>query len=360
MAIGATVAKVGTRRGVVSAYVSGESLELVREARRIAGRVTLVGKSGLKAITQLSRARDLENVDLDPGTYVGRSDPPEGLLPLDWDELRLDWEKQQRLHRLDVVRAEGTFVPKGDFDALREAFTKTVDAGAVRVVSLHGWWLHSAGLQDLLVLVRHCDEALGFVLAGLFDPLEAAGAVDGLRELLDEASPTARRVELLRTDLAGIGFAAAGGALGSIGLGTSSRHHGLPLLRQAREAYEQRKGIPRVFVPALLAWKKGTELGALAPFDGAGITNCSCLPCDGRDLLRFDQEYKGNLPAGVREDARAHDLYTVFELAKTVLNSRDPLATWVEECRRAERVALGIHSAYRIDLTVPPSVRAWK
>ena len=228
------------------------------------------------------------------------------------------------------------------------------------MVSIDSWWLR-AGLADLMDCVDRCDDALAFVLAASFDPLAAAGAVNGLRVLLDLAVRGGRRVELLRSDVTAIGFAALGGSLGTIGINTATRHHGLGIRRsrQAQQDYEERHRSPYVFVPALLSWHRGTELGALTPFDGAGITRCDCPVCGGRDLLRFDQLHLPTVPAAIRREAMLHDLHCCIALARRVLTSADPAATWIAECRSAVEISRGITSVYKVLLTVPTSVSGW-
>lgn len=228
----------------------------------------------------------------------------------------------------------------------------------IRVVSLDSWWLRG-GLRVLLDRVRVCDDSLAFALAACFDPLAETGAVDGLRALVDLASDGGRRVELLRADLAAIGFVAAGGTWGAIGTSTSTRHHGLLLGRRAGQDYQCRHCSPYVFVPALLSWHRGVELGALTPFGGAGITRCDCPVCEGGDLLRFDRSWPGQVPAEVRDEAQAHDLHSCSTLARRVLTDADPGAAWTQERRSAANVSGGIAAVHKVQLPVPPSISAW-
>jgi len=345
---------VAGRVGAVGVYTSGAGVELVRQARAVAGAVTVAGTSGRKAICALAAAGDLHGVDLDPAVYLERNtSPAQGSL------FDLDWELWQRDRRLPVVRSAGTYVRSRDTVALAAAFDAVIGAGTVRVVSMDGWWLHS-GLGLLLERVGDCEDALGFVLAGYFDPLDEPRGVAGLRQLADLAAAGGRRVELLRTDLAAIGFAAVGGTLGTIGTNTSMRHHGLPPSREAARSYHDRQHSPYVFVPALLGWHRGDVLGALTSFDGAGITRCDCPVCDGDDLLRFDQTWPGLPPVEVRRAAQAHDLHCCAALARSVLSSAYPAAAWARECRSAVQVAEGIKLTYRVELPVPNAIKAWQ
>src|SRR6266511_5592104 len=237
MDVPSTLLQPRLRIGTVGAYTSGTDLELVRRARAVVGRVTVSGKSGLKALGALYRDGDLWGADLDPARYLDREPEPEALFSLDWVGLQRDLG-------LPIVRSAGIYVPRGDSEALRAAFGGRFAADTVRVVSLHGWWLRREGLRRLLPAVRHCGDPLAIALADAFDPLDAVGAVDGLCAVLDAAGQ--RRLELLRTDTTGIAFAAAGGSLGAVGLAASSRHHSLPLGKRAGLEYEERQRSPLV------------------------------------------------------------------------------------------------------------------
>jgi hypothetical protein len=341
-----------TKIGTVGAYVTGTDLDLVRHAREVVGHVTVYGKPGLRALTELARRGDLHSADLDPACYLDRGSRQGELFAR-------DWEAQQRALGLPVVRSSGVFVGRADRAGLRRAFGLALAPGTVRVVSLHGRWLERGCSQDLLRCVRACDEPLAFILAGQFDPLAHPGAVEGLRALSETAAAGGRRVELLRTDTAGVGFAALGGTLGAIGLSTTTRHHGLPLGQRAGKEYEQRRGIPYVFTRSLLSWQKGTTLGALTPFGGAGLISCECRACGDRDLGRFDHEWPGMVPADVRADAREHDLHGWLQLTTDVLSAHDPVAAWRAACQSAVNTASSIASLYKVRLKVPQSVSGW-
>ncbi len=346
--------RVQPRVGVVGVYAGGADVELVRQTRAVAGHVTVSGTAGRRAITALAKAGDLYGVDLDPATYCDLKPAPQLAM------FGLDWEAWQRDQGLPVVRSAGRHVGSGDVTALAEAFSMPVGTATVRVVSLHSGWLRREGLLPrLLGWVRRCDDMLAFVLADVFDPLGDVGAVDGLRGVLDAAGEGGRRVELLRSDLTAVGFAVTGGSLATIGLGTSTRHHGLPMNRQTAEKYRERQCSPYALVRALLSWQKGTALGALAPFGGAGITECDCPACGGASLLRFDRQWPGQVPADVRAEARAHDLHTAVGFAEEILNGPAPARAWVHACRAAMTTADAIAEAHRVELSVPNSITGW-
>jgi hypothetical protein len=343
---------VNIRTGVVGAYVATADVEFVRGVRRVAGRVTVSGKTGLRVLAMLAKDGDLQGVDFDPAGYLTR----------DSSQLELfarDWITPQRKLNLPVVRSSGCYVRNGDRDALKLAMTEPLEADVIRVVSLQERWLRVPDLRLLIDAVNASDNPLGFVFASVMDPLGGVATVDGLQELTDAARAGGRRVELLRTDLTGIGFAVCGGSLGTIGLSTSTRHHGLPIPQRQRKKYDDRQRWPLVFVPSLASWQRGYSLGALTEFDGAGITDCPCPPCDGRSLLRFDQSWPKQVPPQVRADAQAHDLASWSRLAGAVLADPEPRQAWARVCASAITTAATIADRYKVALKLPGSLNTW-
>jgi hypothetical protein len=343
---------VRLRTGVVSAYVGAGDIESVRRIRRVTGRVTLSSKTGLRVLASLAQAGDLDGVDLDPAGYMKRDNPQLALIAE-------DWTSRQRDLGLSVIRSQGRFVPQSDTGALKTAMSEVLADDVVRVISVDSKWLQRPDLEVLLNAVRVCDNALAFVLASQMDPLSTAGTVEGLRELLDTARDGGRRVELLRTDLTGIAFAALGGTLGAVGLSTSGRHHSLPLQRRHVPAFRARQRWPLVLVPQLASWQRGSSLGALSPFAGAGLTDCSCTPCAGRSLLRFDHEWQDQVPVDVQSDAQSHDLAEWSRLAWRVLAADRPAREWARACAEAVKTAESIALRYKVAFKVPKSLTSW-
>src|SRR5207244_9931333 len=128
--------------------------------------------------------------------------------------------------------------------------------------------------------VRGAGRDVSLVLAAAFDPLDTPAKVANLRALLHWAADSGRRLELLRIDLAGLPAITDGASATAIGLSTSTRHLGLPLSGARRGEYQQRQRSPLVFVPRLLHWQRASTLGALSPWDGAGVTTCDCDACE--------------------------------------------------------------------------------
>lgn len=104
--------------GTVGVYTTGSRLDLVLQARTLAGRVTLAGSSGRRALLKLADAGDLHGVDLDPAVYLER-----GAVPDQPGLFEVDWEVWQRDLGLPVIRSRGVHVPPRDRDSLTWAFT---------------------------------------------------------------------------------------------------------------------------------------------------------------------------------------------------------------------------------------------
>ena len=100
-------------------------------------------------------------------------------------------------------------------------------------------------------------------------------------------------------------------------------------------------------------------LGALEDWGGAGVTDCSCDPCNGRDLLRFNKEFR-RVPNDVRADAQMHDVASWVDFRNKILGAADPQTTWADACAVAERVAANLVKDYKVSaLTTPASLKFW-
>lgn len=339
-----------TQTRTVGAYLTSGDVGKVLRVRDRTGHVTVSGRSGAKVLGALAEADDLTGVDFDPAGYVN-SGQDEGLFPV-------DWIARQRDLGLSVVRSAGAFAARNDGGALKAAFANRLPDGVVRVVSVSSFWLQRKNNAAFVAAVRNCDDPLALVLADQFDPLEGADAVTSLRAIVEAAAPAERRIELLRTDIHAIAFAAAGGAHAAIGLTATGRHHPQPMSRPAKEAFDRRQQSPAVWIPDLLSWQRGIRLTALEPFDGAGITRCSCDPCDGRDLMRFNDEWP-QVPADVRADAQAHDVASWVALRNRVLSAQDPRAAWKAACDAALATEVRLADHCKVALPTSRSLSAW-
>jgi hypothetical protein len=345
------------RVGTVGAYLGRADLETVREVRRVVGRVTLSGKTGRTLINAMAKAGDLTGIDYDPAAYLPSRGPEADLFTdIEAFDPVISW---QRDHGLRTIRSPGRFVRSGDQAALKAAFAEPLDPDVVRVVSLDSSWFRADRLPVLVDEASACAHRLALVLAGVMDPLSSPALVKGWRTFSRAMRDGGLVVEWLRADAVGIGFAADGGAFSAIGLTTSGRHHGMPLPKNQRDAYAERQRYPQVFVAGLLSWQRGSRLGALTDFGGAGLTDCPCDPCAGRSLLRFDRQWPKEVPEEVCKDAAAHDVAAWSDVARRVFASQDPTEAWALECRNAVQGADYVASTFKVSLRVPPSIIAW-
>jgi hypothetical protein len=336
--------------GSIGAYTAAADPALVRYLREQAGVVTVAGAAGLRVLTSLERDGDAHGVDLDPASYLNKDNGQLSLTPIPWIE-------RQRELNLRPVRSAGVFVPQKG--SLGDALAEPLDDDVQRVVSLHQTWLRPDKVTELLSAFSDTPGALSLIFAAPFDPFAGAGAIVSLRHVLRTLRAQGRDVELLRCDLTALGFVADGGRYGTIGVTSNARHHPQPLGRKAGEQYDQRQSTPNVFVPQLLSWQRGSWLHALAPYNGAGLTECPCFGCDGQSLLRFADQWPGQVPEAVRNDARAHDVASWRPIADEVLTSADPAATWQARVRAAVDLQQELAADKKVLVELPPSLTAW-
>lgn len=211
----------------------------------------------------------------------------------------------------------------------------------------------------MLAALRATPGALSLVFAAAFDPFAGSGAINALRHTLADLRAQGRDVELLRCDLTALGFVADGGQHGAIGVTTSARHHPQPLGSRAGQEHEQRQCTPYIFIPQLMSWQRATWLRSLAPFGGLGITECPCGPCAGQSLLRFAEQWPGQVPQAVRDDARAHDVASWRRISDEVLRATSPALAWQGRVGAAVDLQLQLADYHSIAVNLPVSLTAW-
>ena len=140
--------------------------------------------------------------------------------------------------------------------------------------------------------------------------------------------------------------------MAAIGLRTSTRHLGTPLGPRQRASYDRRKRSPLVFVPRLLHWQRANTLGALAPWQGAGLTHCDCTECEAADLLRFDQDEP---PADLEDRVRRHDELALSTVIRDILAAENPAAELKFRRVNAVQRARSIAAMLKIQLDAPPA-----
>lgn len=360
MAAEPTVAMQRTSLGLIRVYLGQCTVEEVLHYRDLFGAVTLQGKPGLDTAKRLDMLGELRGVDVDPAVY--RREPKRARTPqqLGLDMPEFDWIRAQRSLRLPILRTAGLRVRAGDRSALRQELTADHDADVSVVLVLDGTWLAPKHLGVLLSALAEADRDVSLVLAAVFDPLDSAKRVEGLRYVLQWSADSGRKVELLRTDHAGLIAVTEGAAAASIGLGTSTRHYGLPMAAKQAVEHEERSKSPLVYVPNLLHWQRGARLSGLAPWRGAGITDCACTTCveAGDGLLRFARTFT-SVPADVADEIRRHDALSLSELVRSVIGSNDPAAFLRQRRQEAVQRMRSVESAHKVRLQEPPAWLTW-
>ncbi|MGH7686869.1 MAG: hypothetical protein ACREN2_08645 [Candidatus Dormibacteria bacterium] len=351
-----------TRLGQLQVYLGRCNVEEVRRRRDQFGAVILQGAAGLKVATNLGRLGDLLGVSLDPADYrkISSASPARSTIP--GLELPVfDWVAAQVRLGMSTVRTSSPRIRVGHLDQVKLELSKSYSVPVSVVLALDCGWLGRLHIDSLIKELEEADRDVSFVLSAPFDPLGTSRAVAGLRQLLAWASASCRRVELLRTDLAALPAVLEGAAVGAVGLSTTTRHLGQPMKRKQLKEYEHRQVSPLVFVPRLLHWQRGSQLGALSPWKGAGVTDCDCTVCQAAndDLLRFASTYE-SVPANVDQELRDHCALALSTIMRYVMESENPAANLANLRADALSRARFITASLKVHLDPPPAwISSW-
>lgn len=149
-------------------------------------------------------------------------------------------------------------------------------AEVLSLFALHHHWV-ARDRAKLLEALRGMDGPVGIMLWHSDDPLSQPEAIEGALELVRGRGDVA----VLRSDFAALGLQAHGAILGSIGVGTGTRHFTRPGLDGAADLNDRS---PRVLVPSLLSYWKGSRIESVGDDP---LLRCDCRVCDGEPLGRF-------------------------------------------------------------------------
>jgi hypothetical protein len=339
-----------TAVGRAQAYLGRCRVEDVLRCRDRFSGVTLQGMDGLKVARYLDRVGELRDVDLDPAVY--RRGPARATNQLTLPGMEVgpfDWVAVQADLGLPVIRTPGVKIKAGRIDELKAELHAEYRIDVSVVLPLDAGWLGPRHIDTLEQELGAADRDVSLIFASPFNPLDTARKVEGFRRILRWAGEAHRSLELLRTDLTGLPAVLEGASMAAIGLRTSTRHLGTPLGPRQRASYDRRKRSPLVFVPRLLHWQRANTLGALAPWQGAGLTHCDCTECEAGDLLRFDTE-------GDREDeVRRHDELALSTVIRDILAADNPAAELKFRRVNAVQRARSIAAMLKIQLDAPPA-----
>jgi hypothetical protein len=285
-----------------------------------------------------------EHEPFHPATYAG------SLFGLDEH-----WLAVQQEQRVAAYFSPSEYVPSGDRRQLKSvleagqrfsARTVTGSHRAPAFVALPAdrrWLTHD--LDYFTRAVAAIDEPIALILAHPDDPLGSKPAVEALVHLLRQVPAIA----LLRTDLAGLGALSVGAIFAGIGITTSLRHL-VPFGVPAGGTRGDRS--PRVLVPPLLAYKKGSWLAQLE--DDDGILDCTCGICASRTLRRFDD------PA-LATEAHRHSVLSWRGIADRLLavHSDQRPGAWAAMCSAAVDMHEELGDLTGIPMSAPDYLKAW-
>jgi hypothetical protein len=192
----------------------------------------------------------------------------------------------------------------------------------VGVFAVHSGWLSTKRNRSVLISALSAIESpVGVMIGGSQrDPLDSARVVEGLVELIASLP----EVLVLRCDHGALGAYAFGATAASIGIGTATRHFIGPDERGFADTDDQ---TPRLWVPSLHVWWKGSKLAA---YDGNKLMDCQCRTCGGRSLARFQDE-------ALRAEAEIHSVSSLQVMVNDIRSVRRERRAdqWILMCRAA-------------------------
>jgi hypothetical protein len=210
----------------------------------------------------------------------------------------------------------------------------------------HSWLTSAKPRHQLIAVLQSVGGSIGLMLGKGKDPLDSAHAVEGLARVVQSVD----QVAVLRCDHGALGAYAFGALGGSIGIGTSARHFVMPGKGGWADLSDP---TPRVFLPSLMAWWKGSRLPY---YEGDPLfDSCTCNVCDGASLVRFQDE-------SLESEADAHSVACwsaiALELARVEPSRR--AERWVDLCLQAYTHHDDIEDRHG-GLPQPPSkqLKAW-
>lgn len=176
------------------------------------------------------------------------------------------------------------------------------------------------------------------------DPLDNARAVDGLVALVTGLP----QVIILRCDHGLLGAYAFGALGGSIGINPTARHYVVPGSSGWADLTDQ---TPRVFLPSILAWWRGSRLGY---YEGDELFKDHCAVCRGGSLARFEDE-------ALTPEADAHSVASwssIFYELRDLEPEKRP-DHWIKLCSQAYDMLDALEDRHGI--LQPPSkqLKAW-
>jgi hypothetical protein len=334
--------------GGIYPYVGGSiGIDGLRDVVHDYGYAAVPGISGVRL------AGEVPDTLADPAEYAanGPSFPVPDSPLFEYD----DWLERQRQAKVSLVLTDSDRIRKSDEYALRDALKRwrNVSDPVMAVLPIDSWWLRD-GLGLLTEEARSAGRPVGLVLHHFFNGLDDRRAVAGLTAFL--AAVPGIPIILLRCDVSGIGAVAHGAHAAFIGNSATRRHGPMPLKRRDSSP-EDRDTSPGVFVPALHAYFKASQLPAFSRGEDDDLLACHDQFCRGRSLLRFSR-LSENDPQEARLQVNKHNAASHERVAQTVFGSAEPRDTWWELCRSGADTAASL-TEHGVSLPVSRWQRQW-
>lgn len=277
----------------------------------------------------------LENVLIDAQRYRG-AQRIRGTDPQD-----LSWTGFQHRLGLPWAMTDSGYIDADDSAALRWTLDDGRKHSGPTVVALPldvSWLTRRVG--ELCEEIDKAGLPVALMLGCSDDPLSRVGAINGLIEVLNVPVP----VCLLRCDVSAIGALAFGAAVGAVGTSTSLRHIFPPGSRGGPNS-----GRPAAIVPRALIYKQLDRIQeAIRVVDDVTFWTCNCVVCMGKTIDWIIDD----------GDAFRHSVAALADLSNHVLDSSDPVGSWMASCKVANHL-LGEIAAQGLDWELPAGIRRW-
>ncbi|MFB6937771.1 hypothetical protein [Streptomyces chartreusis] len=291
------------------------AIEILPHVRAHTGGLVLTGADAPVRCKEIRNARGQTVVAMDHGSHtqtIATAEAPFGLRTrLGWRDLDLTDLNEvldgQRDNKASFAVTPTCFIPAdttGDALVLRSAIgqaNQLLREDTVVLLPCSWRWLRGVPLRQLVEQIRACRHPVALILQADGDPLERAGASDGLRQLCRSCP----RLMLWRTDLAAFDAMAHGAMGAAIGASAVLRHGVAPRPDSGGGGH---KPYPVVLIRRLLRYVRVTTL--LDWFARLDPWICDCAVCNGASLARFtdrDHDVLAALQHTVRELYVLHD-----------------------------------------------------
>ena len=132
--------------------------------------------------------------------------------------------------------------------------------------------------------------------------------------------------------------------MGAVGTSTSLRH-----IFPVGSGGGRNRGQTAAIVPRALMYKQLDRIQeAIRVIDDVTFWTCACVVCEGRTIDWIIAD----------EDAFRHSIATLADLSAPVLDSTDPVSSWLSSCRVASHLVDEI-AVQGLGWEIPTGIRRW-